>query len=485
MNRSDTLNPLSAWTLREVAAITGATLDARWGGRSFGPVSTDSRTVAPGQFFLALRGTKFDGHRYCEIARQRGAAGLIVDRLFEPAEALKNIPIFQVEDTLRAYGDLATERRRLWDGPVLAISGSAGKTTTRRLVADALRRHRRVLEPPRNFNNLIGVPATLLELEPDHEIAVLELGMNQPGELRRLTEIAAPSAALLTQISLTHVGMFQSVEELIEAKLDLFRSCPEGTPLAVNAGCPRTMAALGRVSGGHPVIKFLGEGPAVGDLPVDISIQHVTPLAPVGYRFDLCLPTDELKGLELHLFGRLHLQNVAAGAALLLAAGLPPEWIAPAVGDFRTEPLRGEMIRTRDLTLVLDCYNASPPSMLGALESLAEVPCAGRRVLVLADMLELGAHAKLAHQALLDPLCALAPALFFGLGPWCSEVAETLAAEGWEAAGFETRETLLAALRPRLQPGDLIFFKGSRGYALEQVAQALAPDAEIVAGENH
>ena len=344
-----------------------------------------------------------------------------------------------------------------------------------------------MLEPVKNYNNLIGVPYTILGLEADHEIAVLELGMNLPGELRRLAEIAAPSAALLTQIGLTHVGMFKSIDELVQAKLDLFRGCAPGTPLVINAGCPRTMAAFGQFKERHPITTFLGEDSAPAGLTPHVQIENVRPLDPLGYRFDCRLPGGTLKGLELRIFGRHHLANVAAAAALLHAAGLPPEWIADAIADFRTEPLRGEIIETAGMTLILDCYNASPPSMASALHSLAQLATptgGGRRILILADMLELGDHSPEAHAMLLGPLRRLAPAIFLGLGPQCRELAALLASEGWDAAGFGDHASLVEAAKTRLRPGDQIFFKGSHGFGLEKVAQALAPELAIPSTEH-
>ena len=484
MTLNQTLPSLAAWTLGQAAEITGGALDARWTAHPFGEICTDSRAVRTGQYFLALRGEKFDGHRFCEMAAGAGAAGLIVDRQFAPTAALEGVPILTVDDTLRAYGDLAAARRRQWGGPVLAISGSAGKTSTRRMVAEALGRHRRVLEPVKNYNNLIGVPYTLLGLAPEHEAAVIELGMNLPGELERLTRIAQPDAALLTQIGLTHVGMFARLEDLVEAKLDLFRHCAPGTPLVVNAACPRTTAALPRFQGAHPIVTFIGDGEPLAGIVPDFAARNITPLAPLGYRFDLKMPGGVLEGLELRLFGRHHLANVAATAALLHAAGLPGDWVAGALEGFHTEPLRGEIMATDQYTYILDCYNASPPSMLGALASLAELPRTGRRVLVLADMLELGDYAAQAHAELLGPVLDLNPALFFGLGPHCSRLAEALKGRGVAAQGFAERTDLILVLRRELRPGDQVFFKGSHGFALEKVAQAIAPEMEI-APEGH
>ena len=457
-----------------------ADLDNRWSGVLWGAVSTDTRTTRSGDFFLALTGPNFDGHKFCERALERGAAGLIVSQTFDDSTLRGDVPILRVDDTLRAYGDLASACRRRWDGPVLAISGSGGKTTTRRLAAAALAKHLRVLEPPGNFNNLVGVPRTLLELEPDHQIAVMELGMNQPGELQRLTRICEPSAVLLTNIGISHVGMFRSMDDLVQAKLDLLRHAPDGVPWIVNAACARTMLGVERLKHTGPLIQFLGPIAPVWDNEVQVRIENVQPRAPVGYRFDLVAGETRIEGLEIGLFGRHHLDNVAAAAALLLAAERPVEWIAEALPDFKGESLRGQLVQTDRWTFILDCYNASPAAMLGALRSLADMAEGKRLVLVLADMLELGAQTIQAHEMLVDPIRQLAPALFFGLGPECVELVELLVPAGIDAKGFEDRDALTKALRERLEPGDLVFFKGSHGFGLETVADALAPEANIL-----
>lgn len=464
----------------DVADVMGARSRPERADHPLGSICSDTRSLQPGQTFLALRGERFDGHRFCAQAVAGGAGALIVDDRYEPPADLPPIPILRVEDTVRAYGDLAAEVRRRWGGPVLAVSGSAGKTTTRRLVGAALGSHRNVLEAERNYNNLIGVPHTLLRLRPEHEIAVLELGMNQPGELGRLAEIAGPTAALLTQIGVAHVGMFRTMQELIDAKLDMFRGCASGTPLAINAACARTQLAIPPFAEGRRIVRFLGDRPPAWPGPVDVRIEAIHPIKPYGYRFDLVAGSQKMEGLTLRLFGRHHVENVAAAVALLTAAGQPAAWIGEALADFQGEPLRGEVIHHNGHTLILDCYNASPGGMLGAIEALAEWPEPGRRVLVLADMLELGPQTRIAHQMLLEPLRHLGPTVLLALGPECTAIAQTLAAEGWSAEGFETREDLIARLEQTLREGDVVLFKGSRGFALERVAGSLtrqgAPD---------
>jgi UDP-N-acetylmuramoyl-tripeptide--D-alanyl-D-alanine ligase len=464
------------------AGITSGRVDDRFGDAPLGAISTDSRTIAPGETFLALRGERHDGHRHLAAAVARGAAGLIVAADAKLPPLPRELPILRVADTLAAYGDLAAARRRAWGGPVLAIGGSAGKTTTRRLVTAALATRFRVLEPIKNYNNLVGVPQTLLQLQPDHQVAVLELGMNQPGELRRLAEIAAPSVALLTRIDRAHVGMFDSMKALAEAKLDLFRGCAPGTPLVVNAGCGRTIKHLAPFRDSHPIVSFRVGRPSHGDLVGDVRAGRVTPVAPVGYRFELLIRGEIIGPLELHLFGRHHLENVAAAAAMLLAAGHDPALLADALPTFRTEPLRGQVATRDGIAWILDCYNASPPAMLSSLESLLEIPYDRRRVLVLADMLELGKETRPAHEALVKPIVRLGRlgnVDFLGLGRHCAALARDLATEleslSGSSRGFETIETLIDTLRGELRPGDQVFLKGSHGFALEKVAEALAP----------
>ncbi len=471
--------PIHRWSALDAAQVLGGRLVGAPPGLPFGILSTDSRALAPGDWFLAIRGDRFDGHAFLADAIARGAAGAVVDDSFDP-EDLPGTPLILVPDTLHAYGDLAAELRRRWGGPVLAISGSAGKTTTRRLVAASLAPRMNVLEPERNFNNLIGVPQTLLRLDPSHQVAVLELGMNQPGELRRLTEIAQPTAALLTNIGTAHVGMFGSLEALAQAKLDLFRTCAPGVPLAINMSNGWTNNASAELAATHPLITFFPFCPAHRQADVRAADLVVQPGG--AMQFSLILPGRKLERLELRLFGVHNIENVVAAAALLLAGGFDPSWIAAALPGFRTESLRGQFVEADGITFVLDCYNASPEGMAGALVTFGLLSGDRRHVLVLADMLELGELSAQIHQGLqaiieheLPPETPL-----FALGPEMSRLAAPLAAGGRSAFAFSSRDDLIEALRANLRPGDLVLFKGSHSFGLEHVAQALAPDLPIV-----
>ncbi len=473
---------LQKLTLNEIAALIGAPAPLIGGEARFKNISTDTRTIQPGDVFLAIKGEVFDGHQFCAKAVERGAGALIVQKDYS-TEFDSKVAVLRPADPLRAYGDLAAHQRETWGGKVIAVSGSVGKTTTRRLIARSLAPHVKTLEPMRNFNNLIGVPQTLLRLEPDHEVAVMEMGMNLPGELERLTQIVRPNIAGITRIGLAHVGMFGTEEALIKEEISFFLHCHGGVPLIINAACTNTPREIHAFTGSHSIIRFRSDGLSDAECYIDKAV----PLpGEIGYEFSLTTPHGRLPGLKLRHFGRHMLENVAAAAAFLFAAGYDPAWVVPAVENFETEPLRGQTVKAGEWTFILDCYNAAPDAMKSSLETLREQvtdrALASRLIVVLADMLELGDYSRPVHEALLDQLRPMTGAQLMALGPECSRLAQTLSSEGWNAEGFSDAKALIARLNEVLLPGDWVYFKGSHGYALEKVAQSLAPDARIEAG---
>lgn len=466
---SPTFRPMRELTLGEACAIMGAFAPGDVVARPLGAISTDTRTLRAGETYLALRGENANGHDYVPRAVSAGAGALIVERSFVSAYDAK-LPVLRVNDTLRAYGDLAAYQRRTWGGKVIAISGSVGKTTTRRLVAHALRNHVQAIEPIRNFNNLLGVPKTIERLQANHEVLVAELGINLPGEMERLTEIVQPDIAGLTRLGPTHIGMFGSMEKLVEAKAAIYRDSPGHAVLVANADCAWSAAAVRAHARGRRVVRFR----AFGSAPAEYRIENATPLPTGGYRFDLVTPDRHLSGVRIKAFGRHLLEDVAAAAALLGAAEYDPAWVVESLADFQTEPLRGQILRLNGATFILDCYNAGFGAMVSALESLAEMPRQRRTLLVLADMLELGDYAVDFHDRLVGPIERVRPAVVLSLGAEFGRLQTRLAAAGIAAMHFPDREALTSTLREHLQPGDLVFFKGSRRFELENVARAFA-----------
>lgn len=462
--------PLGELRIAEARAIVGAPGDSAFEDRPLGAISTDTRTIRPGETFLALRGENFDGHAYVETAIRAGAGALIVESGFPETPRDPELPVLRVADPMRAYGDLAAHQRRIWGGQVLALSGSVGKTTTRRLISHALRRHRAVLEPIRNFNNLIGVPKTIERLEARHEVLVAELGINQPGELERLTEIVAPNVAGLTRLGPAHIGMFGSMEALVEAKSAIYRCSPPDAVLVANAECEYSTSAVKRNAAGRDVVWFRGPGEA----KAEIHVENAAPLESGGYRFDLHSPEGVAEGARIDAFGRHLLEDIAAAAAFLHAGGYPAAWAVESLGDFRTEPMRGQILRKDGMTFIVDCYNAAPAAMFSALETLAAMPREGRLLLVLADMLELGDFSVELHDRLAGLVDAARPDRVFTLGEQLRRVGAPLGSGGLVIGAFENRDALTDALKAALEPGDLVFFKGSRRFELEKAAAAVA-----------
>ncbi len=470
---------LGQWTWDHVSHLLDCECQNLAGCVSFSRIQTDSRSIAKGDVFLALKGDRFDGHDFLGQAIEAGASGLIIMSGHEFDPLGLNIPCLRVMDTLEAYGELALARRTEWGGPVLAIGGSAGKTTTRRLVAASLDQEYKILQPFQNFNNLVGVPHTLMRLASEHEVTVLELGMNQPGELARLARIADPTAALLTQIGRAHIGMFDSHADLVSAKLDLFRNCRPGTPLVVNAQCPNTRTCIDEFRE-YPLTNFSVEAPDGTGSEADVFVHDVDRFDPVGYRFSMTIGDVTRTKLELPLFGRHQLDNVAAAAALLLAMDFDPFMVCGGLEDFHLERCRGEVVRVGDWTFILDCYNATPSGMQCAIRSLSDLGPGGRLVIVLADMLELGDHAKSEHDSLIPLLIQARPAMFLGLGERCTELAGRLENMGIQACGYGSdRQGIVEALAANLEPGDRVFFKGSHGFELEAIARAIMPDMDL------
>lgn len=475
---SSVFRPLGELRLAEVRSIVGSGGSSAFDDRALGAISTDTRTLRAGETFLALRGENFDGHAYVEAAVKAGAGALIVESGY-PEKFDAQLPVLRVADPLRAYGDMAAHQRRAWGGQVLALSGSVGKTTTRRLIAHALRRHRAVLEPIKNFNNLIGVPKTIERLEARHEVLVAELGINQPGELERLTGIVAPDVAGLTRLGPAHIGMFGSMEALVEAKSAIYRCSPAGAVLVANADCAYSAQAVRRHAAGRDIVWFRG----AGDAEADIRIENARPLESGGYRFDLHAPGGSVEKAVIDAFGRHLLEDIAAAAAFLHAGGYPASWAVESLGDFQTEPMRGQILRSGGVTCIVDCYNAAPAAMVSALETLAAMPRNGRLILVLADMLELGDFSTELHDRLAGPIRDLHPDRVLTLGEQFRRLGARLREEDIHIEAFENRDALTQALETVLEPGDVVFFKGSRRFELEKAAAAVA--GEIPGWEAH
>ncbi len=431
-----------------------------------------------------MKGDRFDGHAFLAEAAKKGAVAAVVRK---GTPRVWGLPLFEVDDTLRALGALAAFHRSRFSIPVAAVGGSAGKTTTKEMVAAILRTRGPALATEGNFNNEVGVPLTLLKLGREHRAAVVELGMSAPGELQRITAIARPDAAVLTLIAAEHLEFLKDLDGVAEAEGELYRSLLPGSVAVVNADDARCMAQAERVASGVRKI-FFGKSAIA-----DVRLSRVTARGLEG--MEICLEGEEwgggaergVRGVDLQLrrvtvrlefVGEHNAMNAAAAAATAVALSCTFEEISRGLSSARPYAHRSRLVAgAGGITILDDCYNASPASMEAALATLAGLKesSSGRAIAVLGDMLELGAFEEEAHRVLgRKARESVELAAFFGPRSLHSFKEFSSSSSSSSSAHFTEIDPLLTWLKPHLAAGDVLLVKGSRGMKLERVVDALS-----------
>lgn len=457
-------------TIGEVLECTGGDLLAGELGVMISGISTDSRTLRPGELFVALKGDRFDGHDFFPQAIARGANGVLGRHgslSVPPRGWMGTTALIQVEDPLYALGEIARHWRARHKARLLAITGSNGKTTTKDMAAAILSRNSSVVKTEGNLNNLIGLPLTLMGLRGHHEIAVVEMGMNEPGEIRRLCEIARPDFGLITQVAPAHLEGLKSIEAVAEAKGELFQALREGDTAIVNADDPQ-VKRLARSCRGRQLTYGEASGTDVRGLLLD-------PFREEGARMFLEV-SGEKRLVRMQCYGRPCLSNALAAAAASWAMGAPLEEIVQGLETFRSPPMRLALMSLgEDIHIIDDTYNANPASMAQALETLSRM-ASGRKVAVLGDMLELGAYAPEAHRAAGRRAADLGIDVMIAAGVWAREVvagAQGSPSPPKKTMAVSSSQEALDELMGELRKGDWILVKGSRGVAMERVVEGL------------
>ncbi len=459
-----------ALTAGFVAAAAGGRLVAGAPDRAFAAVSTDTRALPADALFVALVGPRYDGHDFVDEAIARGAAGVLVAR---PPAGDIGAAVIVVEDTLAGLQALAHAVRLRATAKVIAITGSAGKTTTKEVAAELLSARYRVFRNAGNLNNHIGLPLSLLELRHDPDVAVVELGMNHAGEIRRLVEIAVPDVRVWTNVGDAHIGHFASAEAIAEAKAEILERAEPGDLLVANADDPLVMAHAARFSGRRSTF-----GESAG---AQVRAVHVVDRGFDGTEADVETPAGRLH-LSVPLAGRAQLSNVLAAATVAIELDVPLSSIAARTATLRATSRRGAVSElSGGARLVDDSYNASPSAMRAMLSALQVTSTAGRRIAVLGEMLELGDAARRLHEACGRAAAAAGVDELVVVG---GGAAEALAA-GAVSAGlepdhihcFETSAAAAPAVAALVRPGDLVLVKGSRGTLTELVADRLKAGA--------
>src|SRR3984957_8773876 len=455
--------------LQDIALWMGAELRLHAGDTAGQPAtgySIDTRTLAPGDLFFAVRGERYDAHDFVAAALERGARAAVVARskVIDLLDLAHSHTLLIVDDPLLALQTLATAVRTHWNKRVIGITGSAGKTTTKEAVAEVLGARFRVLKSQGNLNNEFGLPLQLLKLEPEHEVAVVEMGMSHTGEIAALARIAHPDWGVVTNVGTAHAQNFpDAVAGIARAKYELVQSLPTSGVAILNCDDPY-VGQFGRDFHGRSI--YYGEGPCA-----DPKATNIEELGTAGVRFQVTAG-EETATVTLALLGRHNVWNVLAAIAAGLEAGIPLNECAAAAGKLRPPDKRGEVLRIGDATVINDCYNSNPEALKSMIATLAAMP-AKRRILVAGEMLELGGEAVSLHQQ-----CGTAAAesgidLVVGVRGNAQHLVQAAREAGALAIFLTSPEEAGEWLKAELRKDDAALLKASRGVGLERALRSL------------
>jgi len=419
--------------------------------------SIDSRTIQQGELFFAVTGERLDGHDYVHQALERGAVSAVVRKDQLARYAVKSC-LLAVDDTLVALQTLATAVRRLWGKPAIGITGSVGKTTTKDAVAHLLSTKYKVHSSKGNFNNHFGLPLGLLKLEPEHELAVIEMGMSHAGEIAALARIALPDEGIVTTVAPVHLEYFDSLAGIARAKYELIQALPAGGSAILNAD-DEYVSQFGRDFKGK-VVRF-GLKPSA-----DVRAEKIELLGPQGAHFEL-VANGERVAVTSPLLGQHNIYNVLAAAAVALEHEIALPEIAHALPLLTAADKRGQVVQLDNITVINDCYNSSPKALMAAVDTLAAVP-GKRHIVVAGEMLELGPTGEKLHRECGAYIAGKNVDFLLGVRGLAEPMVEAATAHGLHAEFVGTPEEAGAWLASNTREGDVVLLKASRGVKLEK-----------------
>ena len=452
-----------AFSADDLVRLTGGRLLAR-SERPIRGAAVDSRLVVPDQVFVALAGERTDGHAHLAEAVAQGASAVIVTRPTSDPSAFGDVTVIRVADALTALGAIAGGWRRRFDPLVVGVTGSIAKTSTKEAIAAVLARRFRTLRNEGNQNNEVGLPLTLLRLGPEHEAAVLEMGMYIGGEIADLARMARPRIGVVTAVQPVHLARIGSLEAIEAAKGELLEALPPDGTAVLNAD--------------DPIVRLMGRRSVAGSLSygfaadADVAAESVESAGLDGMRFVLRTGGTR-RPVTVPTLGRLSVHNALAAAAVGRAAGLSLDEIAAGLADGWSAPNRVQLVRLGGVTVVDDSYNASPRSVVAALDLLAGLP--GRRAAVLGEMLELGEASDDGHRVVGEAAARTVDWMVV-VGAGADGIAEGATAAGMDPARItrvRDAEAALIAVPPRLRDGDVVLVKASRGIGLDRLVDGL------------
>jgi len=449
-----------------ILEITGGRLYHGPLSSSFKGISTDSRTIRPGELFIALRGERFNGNDFISQAFENDAGGAIVEGGFSKERIPnKTVTVIEVEDTLRALGDIARFWRMKRPVPVVGVTGSNGKTTTKEMISAILDIPFNVLKTEGNFNNLIGLPLTLLRLRERDEVAVLEMGTNARCEIKRLAEISVPDIAIITNIGQAHLLGLRGLEEVAKEKGALFRAIKEDGFIIINKDDPRVLNVASQCKCRKVSYSVTKEA--------DLMAKEISPYDSGKVRFRL-FRGDRSVTVHLPIHGVFNVGNALAAAGVAEVMGVDLEIIKEGLEGFTPLPGRMKVVESSKCTIINDTYNANPNSMEQALKTLVELKGTGKAIAVLGDMLELGEFSRAAHTEIGRLVSELGVDSLLTLGEESGDITHGALEHGMDTENIfvgKGHQEIVSKLRHIINPGDCILIKGSRAMSMELILE--------------
>lgn len=466
---------MKAWEVEQIRRLTNSRWAAR-GTRPFnGRVIIDSRLVKEGDLFVAIEGKKHDAHAFVPQVIEAKAAAIMVHKdptpdVVEKAQT-NGVAIIRCEETVAGLNRLAAAYRNELRAKVIAVGGSNGKTSTKRIIHTLLAEKFKGVASPKSFNNNIGMPLTLLEVEPSHEYVVLEIGTNAPGEIAALGEVCRPDVAIITSIGLEHLEKLYDLAGVAAEEASITRFIQEGGTLFMPAGVMELNEALKRSTVQRLTVGLVGSG---ADLVADHIAQSVD-----GISFNL----NGRALFKLPLLGEHNAMNALIAIGVARRLGLSDEQIQAGLAKVQPAPMRLEMVRAGGRLIINDAYNANPSSVAASLETFAKLNIPGnpRKIVVLGDMLELGLQSDMLHRGVGTMIASLKFPVFVAIGPTMRYAAQVAEEKGVAVHRFASTAEAAKAVPSLLKSDDALLLKGSRGMALEGILEAVHPGATVTA----
>jgi UDP-N-acetylmuramoyl-tripeptide--D-alanyl-D-alanine ligase len=439
--------------LGQIAVIMGAKLEADSGHLPVTGYSIDSRAIKPHELFFAIKGDRFDGHDFVTAALDRGAEAAVVSNDFVGSGNL-----LRVHDPLAALQTLARKVRQVWGKPVIGVTGSAGKTTTKEAIAQVLATKYKVLKSEGNFNNHIGLPLQLLRIQPDTEYYVSEMGMNHAGEIAELAKIAEPNVGVVTLVAPVHLEFFDSIAGIAKAKKELIDALSADRIVVLNKD-DEFVSRFNEGRGG-PAIYFAINSPA------DVRAENVMEHGGAGSEFDLVINGERMR-TRLPLVGRHNIYNALAAVAVGISQGIPSKQAAEALSQLMPTDKRGQIVEIGGATVINDCYNSNPKALESMVDALTGIK-AERHIVVAGEMLELGTAGEELHRQCGRYIAQRGVSKLIGVRGLAAPMVEAAREAGLTAEFFATPEEAGEWLAREAKKGDAVLLKASRGVKLEK-----------------